>query len=199
MYVPPHFNETDSDELIQLIERYPFGSLVTSTGDEPFASHVPFIHDEGTLLCHLARANPQVELLRASAGVLCMFLGPHAYVSPSWYESSGVPTWNYAAVHVHGTASLVEDPAALAPIVDGLARRFESAFEVPWEPVYDERMLAGIVGVRILPTAIQGKFKLSQNKSATDRRRVAAALEAAGDDLSRGLAALMQARTPRDS
>lgn len=103
-----------------------------------------------------------------------------------------MPTWNYAAVHVHGTASLVEEAGELASTVAEMARHFESVFPTPWDPDFDNRMLSGIVGVHIKPTRIEGKFKLSQNKSAVDRARVAERLEAAGDDLSRGLALLMR-------
>jgi len=123
--------------------------------------------------------------------VLVIFQGPHGYVSPTWYAKPGVPTWNYAAVHVYGRARAVDDAAATGRHVEKLAERFERGSAAPWVPEYDPRMLAGIVGIEIAIREIQGKFKVSQNRSAEDRTRVAARLEARGTDESTALAKLV--------
>ena len=193
MYAPRRFAAPDQSALTDLISAYPFGTLTTVADGRPHASHLPFVVAGSTLFCHLARANPQVGHLREGTEILCTFQGPHAYISPSWYESPGVPTWNYVAVHAYGAPTLIEDPTELADIVDQLTAIFESHQTTPWTPQYDVSKLAAIVGVRIELSDIQGSFKLSQNRSAEDRRNVVAQLATADSDLSRAVAALMQA------
>ena len=122
-----------------------------------------------------------------------MFQGPHGYISPTWYVEPGVPTWNYAAVHVYGRARAIDDPVLTARHVERLAERYERGSAEPWVPSYDPRRLAGIVGLEIRIGEMQGKFKLSQNRSAEDRARVAARLEASGTDNDAALARLVAA------
>jgi transcriptional regulator len=179
--------------LADFIAAHAFGTLVTNDQRLPFASHLPFLHDrEGrTLHAHVARGNPQWQHLATHPDVLVMFQGPHGYVSPTWYAEPGVPTWNYTAVHVYGRARVLDDAAATARHVEKLAARFEQRSAAPWVPDYDPRRLAGIVGIEIAIGEIQGKFKLSQNRSAEDRERVAARLEAFGTDESTALAKLV--------
>ena len=193
MYIPSHFRETDERVLAEFMDAYAFGTLVTVEGARPFASHLPFLHDrEGrTLHAHVARGNPQWQHIAANADVLVMFQGPHGYVSPTWYAKPGVPTWNYTAVHVYGRARALDDAAATGRHVEKLAARFERGSAAPWVPEYDARMLSGIVGIEIAIAEIQGKFKLSQNRSAEDRTRVVARLEAGGTDESTALAKLV--------
>jgi transcriptional regulator len=193
MYIPSHFRESDERVLAEFIDAYSFGTLVTVEGARPFASHLPFLHDREnrTLHAHVARGNPQWQHIAANADVLVMFQGPHGYVSPTWYAKPGVPTWNYAAVHVYGRARVLDDAAATGRHVEKLAARFERGSAAPWVPEYDSRMLLGIVGIEIAIGEIQGKFKLSQNRSAEDRTRVVARLEAGGTDESTALAKLV--------
>jgi transcriptional regulator len=193
MYIPNHFRESDERVLAEFIDAHAFGTLVTTERGLPFASHVPFLHDrEGrTLHAHVARGNPQWQHVASNPDVLVMFQGPHGYVSPTWYAKPGVPTWNYTAVHVYGRARVLDDAAATGRHVEKLAARFERGSASPWVPVYDPKMLAGIVGIEIVIGEIQGKFKLSQNRSAEDRAGVVARLEARGDDESAALAKLV--------
>jgi transcriptional regulator len=193
MYIPDHFLEADADKLAAFIAAHAFGTLVTIADRLPFASHLPFLHERaaGRLLCHVARANPQWRHCEAGADVLVMFQGPHAYVSPTWYATDGVPTWNYAAVHVYGHARPNHDHASKKRHVETLAARYERGNEPPWTPRYDERRLDAIVGIDIEIREIQGKFKLSQNRPAVDRERVAAKLAASGTDDGRAIAALI--------
>ena len=193
MYIPGHFRESDERVLAEFIETYAFGTLVTVEGGVPFASHLPFLYDREarTLHAHVARGNPQWQHVAASADVLVMFQGPHGYVSPTWYAKPGVPTWNYTAVHVYGRARVLDDAGATGRHVEKLAARFERGSAAPWVPDYDPRMLAGIVGLEIAIGEIQGKFKVSQNRTAEDRARVAARLEARGGDESTALAKLV--------
>jgi transcriptional regulator len=193
MYIPSHFRESDERVLAEFIDAYAFGTLVTIERGAPFASHLPFLHDRGgrTLHAHVARANPQWQHVAANPQVLVIFQGPHGYVSPTWYAGPGVPTWNYTAVHVYGRARVLDDAAATGRHVERLAARFERGSAAPWVPSYEPKMLAGIVGIEIAIVDLQGKFKLSQNRSAEDRARVAARLEASGADNDAALAQLV--------
>jgi transcriptional regulator len=210
VYLPPAFAETDREVLIAHIERHDFGLLVSRGGRrgddaEPIASQIPFLvarRGEDLLLQgHLARANPQVADLDGGA-VLAIFTGPHAYISPSWYEAGpAVPTWNYATVHAYGTARAIRDREWLRDMLERLSRRHEARAAVPWRlrdlpQSYLESMLGGIVGVEIAVGRLEGKFKLSQNRPAADRPRIIAALEQGQDQNAREVAALMRAREP---
>jgi transcriptional regulator len=149
------------------------------------------------LHCHVARANPQWLELASSPRVLAIFAGPHGYVSPTWYAEAGVPTWNYAVVHARGVARAIDDAQRTQRHVEALAAKFERGRAAPWIPDYDVRRLGGIVGIEIHVDKLDGKFKLSQNRSAVDRERVVAALTATGRDDDAALARLMTAAAPR--
>jgi transcriptional regulator len=205
MYIPAAFAETDLKRLHDFIEQNSFGLLVSQVDGQPFASHLPFLLDRsagphGTLVCHLARANPQ---WREAAGqtALAIFSGPHAYVSPTWYEAEMVvPTWNYTAVHAYGRVEVVEDKGALLEIVREMVRVYERAMPRPWSfdpaSTFVERLLAQIVGVRIEVEKIEGKFKLNQNHPAERRQNVVRALQQRGDENAQAVAAMMRAMLP---
>jgi transcriptional regulator len=204
MYVPPHFAETDPARCHDFIERHSFGLLVSEVDGAPFATHLPFLLDRGagprgTLVGHLARANPQWrELSRQTP--LVVFGGPHAYVSPAWYEAENVvPTWNYVAVHAYGPVQLVEESGELFDIVRRTVERYEGSRPRPWslgEPsAFTERMLAQIVGFRISIERLEGKWKLSQNHPPERREKVIAALSERGGE-SAAVAELMRERFP---
>ncbi|MGE0258338.1 MAG: FMN-binding negative transcriptional regulator [Alphaproteobacteria bacterium] len=209
VYLPPAFAENDPEVLVSHIEDHEFGLLVSSgsrRGDntELIASQIPFLvarRDRGLLLeGHIARANPQIADLDAGAEVLAIFTGPHAYISPSWYEAGpAVPTWNYASVHAYGTPRAIRDREWLRDMLDRLSQRHEARETRPWRmrdlpPAYLESMLGGIVGVEIAVTRLEGKFKLSQNRPAGDRPRIVAALGRRADEGSHQIAALMRRR-----
>jgi transcriptional regulator len=193
MYIPKHFEQTDERALWDLVDEHSFGTLLTVVGGQPFASHLPFLSDRAArvLHCHVARANPQWQHLASSSRVLAIFAGPHGYISPTWYEEPGVPTWNYAVVHAHGEARIVDDIEHTRRHVEALAARFEHGRAAPWVPDYDARRLAGIVGIEVRVGKLEGKFKLSQNRSAADRANVVAQLTASGSDNDAALAHLM--------
>jgi transcriptional regulator len=201
MYVPPHFAETDTGKLFDFIEANSFGLLVSQADGRPFASHLPLLLDRhagprGGLRGHVARANPQ---WRTAAGqeVLAVFSGPHAYISPTWYEAERVvPTWNYVAVHVYGTIHLIEDRDALLALVRDMVHYYERALPRPWDlgPANDyvNKMLQGIVGFRVEITRVEGKWKLGQNHPEERREKAARALEQCEDENSRAVAELMR-------
>lgn len=211
VYLPPLFTETRTELLIEHIERHEFGLLVSHGKAGMIASQIPFLalRRDGILYLqgHLARANPQGADLEGAGGenaeALAIFEGPHAYVSPSWYEAGpAVPTWNYAAVHAYGAARTIIDPDWLRELLVRLTERHEAREPAPrWrmqdlpEP-YLRSKLNGIVGVEIAVTRLEGKFKLSQERPAADRPRIVAALERRDDPDSRAVAQLMREREP---
>jgi transcriptional regulator len=205
MYVPADFAETDSAKLHDFIERHGFGLLVSRVEGLPFATHLPFLLDRaagrhGVLLGHMARANPQ---WREAGGqtVLAIFTGPHAYISPTWYEAEQVvPTWNYTAVHVYGRIEIIEDEGVLLDLVAKSVRFYESPLPQPWSfdasSTFVRRLLAQIAGFRIAIERIEGKWKLNQNHPIERRRKVVRALRNRGDENSRAIADLMEAMLP---
>ncbi len=205
MYVPTVFVESDTAKLHEFIRQYSFGVL-TSHGEAGLtASHLPLLLDadagpHGQVLGHMARANPQWRGVRGE--VMAIFSGPHAYVSPSWYEEGGtVPTWNYVAVHAYGTFHVVEERDSLLDILRRSVLTYESPRPEPWafdeSPSHVEKMLGAIVGFRIELTRLEGKWKLSQNHSDERRRKVIRAMEARPDADSQAIARLMSEGLPR--
>jgi transcriptional regulator len=200
MYVPPHYAETDLPTLHEFIDHYPFGLLISQQDGLPVVTHLPFLLDrnsggQGVLLAHVARQNRQWEQL-ANQQVLAVFHGPHAYVSPTWYQAEKVvPTWNYVAVHAYGRVELIDDPDELISLVSELTSRFEAGQPVPWtfeagEP-FIRKMAKQIVGFRIAIERIEGKWKLNQNHAVERRRRVIQALREQGGDDANEIADLM--------
>lgn len=198
MYLPEHFKESDAGRALALVDANPFGMLVTTADGEPFVSHLPFLllHDRDgarpRLLGHLARANPQWRHFAPGREVLAVFQGPHAYVSPGWYTSpGGVPTWNYAVVHLRGVPRVVEDAAELEALLEAMTRAHEGTRQSDPIPEYKAKLLEMVVGFEIEVSDIQAKFKLSQNRPAEDRRRVMQALERSGHQSDAAVARLM--------
>ena len=202
MYVPRPFAVTDLPKLHDFMGQYSFATLVTRhTNGRMVASHVPLVlvHDGtefGHLEGHVARANDQ--WCDVSGEVLTIFTGPHAYVSPRWYQADGVvPTWNYVAVHAYGPLELMTDRAELVDLLRRSLVAFEAGAEEPWTLERSGEVvglrLAEIVGFRIPITRLEGKWKLNQNHPKDRQARVAAALEAQGSEDALAIAALIRA------
>jgi transcriptional regulator len=200
MYIPAAFEQTDQNKLFDFIEANSFGLLVSTHEGEPFATHLPFLLQRdagphGCLVGHVARANPQWRDLDGQT-VLAVFTGPHAYVSPTWYESEHVvPTWNYVAVHAYGTCRVVEDPDELTRILTAAVARFERSLPRPWSldasTVYFQKHVRGIVGFRIEVSRLEGKWKLNQNHPRERRERVMRVLAVSKDQDATEIARLM--------
>ena len=200
MYTPKHFEQSDQRTLWDFIDAHAFGTLLTVVDGRPTLSHLPFLPDREAqvLHCHVARANPHWREIARSPPALAIFAGPHGYVSPTWYaERGGVPTWNYTVVHAHGSAQAVDDAERTRKHVEALAAKFERGRPTPWVPDYDTRRVTGIVGIDLHVSRLEGKFKLSQNRSDVDRARVVAELVASGRDEDAALARLMTAAAGR--
>lgn len=198
MYLPKDFAVEDRETLYALIRDNSFGLLISQVDGQPFATHLPFLLEDDVLVAHMARANPHWQAFAEGGEVLCVFQGPHAYVSPSWYTAENVvPTWNYAAVHVYGTPEIVDDPQGAFDDQDRLVDFNEAGFDVPWrlgdrDREFVDGMMRAIVNFRIPIARIEGKFKLSQNRPDVDRDRVAAELRASADPGAAACGALME-------
>ncbi len=197
MYLPPHFREDRLDVQHALVRARPLGTLVTAGPGGLVANHVPFLlyADEGplgTLRAHLARANPQLGELGTVAECLAIFHGEEDYISPGWYATKRetgkvVPTWNFVTVHAWGAPRVIDDAAWLRRQVGDLTDAHEARQPAPWRvddaPAdYLATMLKGIVGIEIPIARIEGKWKMSQNRSDADRAGVRAGLRAQGKD-----------------
>ncbi len=199
MYIPEHFAQDDRNLLVELMRAESF-ALLTSISDngEPFVTHLPMIvKEQGEDLMiegHMARANPHCQYLEKAPRALIVFNGPHAYVSPSLYESKeNVPTWNYIAVHAYGTVKLIhampEKRGAQERLIDSLEPAYQPQFE-QLNATYLHGRMSAIVAFEMNVERLEGKFKLSQNRPMNDRHTVARTF-ASGNDQQRAVAAWM--------
>jgi transcriptional regulator len=214
-YNPPAFRETDLPKLHADIEAAGIATLITVGDDGPVVSHLPMLLDKtaapyGTLAGHLARGNPQWSKSDLAKQAVVIFAGPDAYVSPVWYASKQehgrvVPTWNYSLVYARGKLDIFHDEGMLREQVSRLSERFERRAGSDWEvsdaPAdYIERQIKGIVGVRLHIETLEGKAKLSQNRSAADRDGVTRALAGSPNEGDRAVGSLMrQIRERKDA
>jgi len=186
MFVPPAFRDDDLHSIHRAMREARLANLVTATADGIIATPVPIIVDEregdkGTLYAHVARANPQWKMAPL-CDAMAIFMGPSAYITPSWYaakhvDGKVVPTWNYVSVHAYGPVEFFEDPDRLLDVVTRLTNLHEQGRGMPWAvtdaPVdFIKGQLRNIVGARMPITRLDGKRKMSQNRSAADRAGV---------------------------
>jgi transcriptional regulator len=201
MYIPPAFRVEDPAKIGALMRHNSFATLITDDGNAPFASHLPMLHlpengGHGSLLSHMARANPQWQHFASGRQALAIFHGPHSYISPSWYQTGpAVPTWNYATVHAYGIPKVFNDHERIVSLLRDLVAVYEAAYERPWPgnlpDDYRDKMIQGIVAFEIPITRVEAKFKLGQNRPAADTQGVYDALARSADGDSRALAELM--------
>jgi transcriptional regulator len=215
MYLPAHFKEDRVPVLKKAIRKIGFGTLVTNEADGIEANHLPMlIHDApspfGTLRGHMARSNPQWQRVKPGTQALAIFLGPHCYVSPSLYpskEETGkvVPTWNYLAVHAAGEISFYDNPLQLKDHIAELIETHEGPRANSWSlhdapPDYIDKMLRSIVGFNLVVTRFDGKWKMSQNRSAQDIDGVREGLRKEGGRAQAAVAAAMdEIYRPKDA
>lgn len=205
MYTPPAFRDDDTDSIRATMRTARLAHFITATADGVLATPLPLYLDEsegdhGVLYGHLAKVNPQGRATAIGDG-LAIFMGPDAYITPSWYatkQETGkvVPTWNYATVHAYGPVEFFDDPARLLEVVTGLTDIHEGERATPWRvsdaPAdFIQAHMRGIVGMRMPITRLEGKRKMSQNRSLLDRRQVAAGLAESSRPSEREAAALV--------
>jgi transcriptional regulator len=219
MYIPAHFKEDNLATLHALMQEHPLGAWVTlGAGDAAgglVANHIPFHIDatrgeHGTLVCHVARANPVWRSFSPSVPSVVMFQGASRYITPSWYASKAangkvVPTWNYAVVHAHGIPVVRDDKAWMHDFVTRLTDTHEAqhvaatagakAWHVSDAPDdYIDTMLHHIVGIEIPITTLVGKWKVQQNHTAENKQSLVAGLEAQSDAASQQMARMVRDR-----
>ena len=204
MYIPKFNEETRTPVLHQLMRERPLASLVTFGRPGLFASHLPMVLDDqvaplGLLRCHVSRANAQWKDFDPAVEALAIFSGAGHYISPNWYaekQATGkvVPTWNYVVVHAYGYLKVIEDADWLRVHVESLTTIHEAGSARPWAvsdaPAdYIASIIKGIVGLEMRITRLEGKWKLSQHRSESDRRGVVEGLDAlgtaSGDEMKR--------------
>ncbi len=197
MYLPDHFEEARSEELLRTIAAWPQGALVVNGPDGLDANHLPFLIDEASggqkLIAHVARSNALWEEATDGQEALVIFRAGDAYISPNWYPSKHeshrqVPTWNYRVVHVHGRLHVRDDERFVRGVVARLTRTHEerAGSPKPWKmtdssPEFIDQMLTNIVGIEIEITKMVGKWKLSQNKEERDQVGAADELQKRGE------------------
>lgn len=211
MYIPRSYAESEPDALFELLTAHPFGALVTASTDGLFATHLPFVVHRargahGTIEAHVARANPHHEQTLIGGEALLIVTGPDAYVTPSWYATKAehgkvVPTWNYVAVHVYGVLRFTDDDAFLERHLTELVERHEGGRAEPWvitdaPAAFVAQSRKAVVGLELTISRLEGKWKMSQNRSAADIDGVVRGLGASDDARERTVAALVDARRP---
>ena len=200
MYIPEFNRQEDRSTILAFMRANPFAILITTAEAIPFATHLPFLIDETgdqiVVQGHMARANAHWKSMKESEESLVIFHGPHAYISPSLYESrKSVPTWNYAAVHVYGEPTLFSDEEGLRATLHRMIDTFESSYMAQWSELseqYQSQMMKHIVGFEIKVKRLEAKFKLSQNRTKGEQARVIECLNQSKDSNVSGVAELMQ-------
>jgi transcriptional regulator len=203
MYTPSSFRVDDAAKIAAFMRLHSFATLITDDGGGPFASHLPVLYrpesgSHGSLMSHMARANPQWQHFVSGREALVVFHGPHSYISPSWYQTEvAVPTWNYAVVHAYGVPTVFSDHDRVVSLLRETVATYESAFARPWPgnlpDDFRDKLIQAIVAFEIPVTRIEAKFKLGQNRPAADSQGVFDALSRSADADSRALARMMLA------
>lgn len=211
MYIRSPHREEDTAKVLDFIRQNEFATLISYDGQKPVATHLLLSagqteRGEIFLEGHLARANPQWKTFDETSEVLAIFFGPHAYLSPTWYENpeTSVPTWNYISAHVYGKPRIVDDQKELLELMKRLVGKYEPASATSGyrletlPPDYLEKQLKGIVGFRIEVTKIESSFKLAQTLSPASYENVIAELGKREDENSKKIAEAMRQRTKNE-
>ncbi|MGF9701067.1 FMN-binding negative transcriptional regulator [Paenibacillus sp. MABNR03] len=204
MYVPAEYQMKDQQKMIQFIRKHSFGVLFSQQNGLPHGTHLPFLIETGAdgdlyLVSHMSRANPQWRSIDSQ--VLTVFSGPHAYVSPTWYEQKGfVPTWDYMAVHVYGEFMHVDDAEGLRTIMEQTITYYESGMDEPWDGQIPDhiyhRLIQGVMGFKIKITDMQAQWKLHQDHSPERRNNVIRHLKKTGEPDALKIAEAIKAANP---
>ena len=204
MHIPKLYREEDRNEIVEFLKQNEFATLVTCDGSKPIASHLlmEVIEDDGSLLIngHMSKANPQWKTFAQNPEVLVIFQGPHAYISPTWYNHVNVPTWNYQSVHVYGGPRIVTGQDEMRGMLSRLIARNEGDPSYRMETLPADFVLkemAGVVAFQVEATRIEANYKLSQNRDDESYWSVVSHLEEREDAMSHEVAhAMKKNRTP---
>ncbi|HLN94644.1 MAG TPA: FMN-binding negative transcriptional regulator [Flavobacterium sp.] len=204
MYIPDHYKNDDEADIRRFLAENGFGILVGTVNGEPWATHIPMVIETDAngrdfLHGHLSKENPHWHTFSGDTETLAIFMGPHAYVSSSWYDHENVPTWNYVAVHVYGRIRILSEEetlASLTRLVDKYEKGNEHPVRVSELSEKTLRQARGIVGFQLDITRIEAKRKMSQNRDAANYEAVIEHLDASGDPQQQAVAAEMKRKTP---
>lgn len=178
-YPPEHHQDHSKDHLIEVIKTYPLATVISVKDGEPMITHVPLIYNEGRLVGHIDKFNPQAELMKGGNKVTILFSGPQCYISPSVYSTTQFPTWNYVKVHLKGTVVAIDDSEAVKQSIVRMTEQLEAPehkFNLPLDHPRMHALIEYIRGFEIEITDWEGKFKLSQDKNPKDIRLARAEL-----------------------
>jgi len=200
VYIPEFNRVEDRAVTLAFMKANPFAILISSTLDGPFATHLPVLAREVNghlhLRGHVAKANPHWKAIDQRQESLVIFYGPHAYISPGLYENrEGVPTWNYAAVHVYGRGTTFTAERPLEQLLQEMIAQFDSSYAAQWPSLseqYRSRMLQHIVGFEIKTNRVETKFKLSQNRTKVEQENIIQSLASSSDSTAAAVAGLMK-------
>jgi transcriptional regulator len=206
MYTPAYHAFNDIEKMRAHIAAHSLGAWVCHAHGQLIANHIPFVLDakhgsHGRLLAHVSRANSVWRELIGGAPSVVMFMGPSAYITPSWYPGKRqhgkvVPTWNYVTVHAHGMARAMEDTCWILDVLNRLTDTQESQRTEPWKvsdapSAYIDKMLRAVVGIEITIDRVEGRLKVSQDEDEQDRRGTVEALQHSTDASTQVLASLV--------
>ena len=203
MYISKLYREEDREKILEFLRQNEFATLISYDGEKPTAGHLLMeVVEDGEQLFingHMSKANSLWKTFEKNSEVLVIFLGPHTYISPTWYNHVNVPTWNYQAVHVYGSPRIVSDHDEVYKILSHLTARNESnpSYRVETLPQdFVEKEMKGVVAFQIEVTRIEANYKLSQNRNDEDYHNIVSRLEERGDEMSHGVAEAMKEKRP---
>jgi len=204
MYIPGFNTFPDKQEVLSFMQRYSFGTIITSVNNLPVATHLPFLIEEkdGEIIIssHFAKANPQALDVNGNTNLI-IFTEPHAYISPKNYpKEAEVPTWNYIAVHVYGKARLLNGEQEHLDLLERTIKNYEAAYFDQWQKLpheFKSKMIKGIVGFEIIVTDLQAKSKLSQNRSEVEKENIIHSLSESPSESEREIAQYMSSLKKR--
>jgi transcriptional regulator len=199
MYIPKLNLMTDKAEAVEFMQRFSFATIITAKNGLPIATHLPFlvsVKDEVIVLTsHFAKSNEQWKDIESNT-VLVIFNEPHAYISPQHYDKElNVPTWNYISVHAYGEGKLITGTEDVMEVLESTIDNYEKAYQRQWSKLpgdYKLKMLNGIVAFEIRVKDLQGKKKLSQNRSENEQERIITALAESEDTTEKLIADYMK-------
>ncbi|KOO04475.1 FMN-binding negative transcriptional regulator [Vibrio nereis] len=209
MYIPRKFRQENIEQLVALMQQYPFATLVTHSNEGIDATHLPVmfkqVGERFVLKAHIAKANSLWKEVLSGSEVLVIFNGPNCYISPNHYPTKAehgkaVPTWNYAVAHVKGTISFIHDPDWIHTAIEELTAEHESQSMKPWSmsdapDEFIQKLLLAVVGVEIEISSITGQWKLSQNQPDVNKQGVIEGLSSLGDPASQSVASMVREQT----
>lgn len=203
MYTPKLYREEDRIRILEFLQQNEFATVVAYDGERPVAGHllVEVVEEDGQLYVnsHMSRANPLWKTFERNSEILVIFLGPHTYISPTWYNHVNVPTWNYQAVHLYGKPRLVTDDDETYRLLTRLIDRHEKSGHYRMETLpreFVEKEIRGVMAFQVEVTRIEANYKLSQNRDDEDYRNIITNLEQRGDEMSSGVAEAMKKQRP---